>query len=213
MEENLQKYRLFREQSREKKEKREKEIKPGKKKHFIRTNKQLTDKENCPYYLHHKKIKSKKPLQLSEEPTEKYKSRSRSKKEKPLPANTCDVYKETRRSIDYKDPKVASQKESVLKPAHKKKSNSTKSILTKNILLKKEKIFELGENKREKKTIQANKSKVSKRSEKSQLNSKILPNPPGEEGLSSKSTYWLRSTTLVKTDKKSTNSSIRMKMR
>ncbi len=53
-----------------------------------------------------------------------------------------------------------------------------------------------------------NKSKASKRSEKSQLASKLLSCI--EDPFTSKSTYWLKPA--VKTDKKSTNS-IRMKLR
>lgn len=59
------------------------------------------------------------------------------------------------------------------------------------------------------------KSKISKRSEKSHMNSKIVcAGLVGEEGPSSKSACWLiKSGTVPKTDNKSNHSSIRIKIR
>lgn len=105
--------------------------------------------------------------------------------------------------------KLVKSKECILLKANSRKSTSTKSILTRNLKDKQPEPTEL-----KKKVIKFSKSRVSKRSEKSQLNSKIIPPSSTLEGeFCSKSTYWLKSTTLAKTDKKSTNSSIRMKMR
>lgn len=116
-----------------------------------------------------------------------------------------------KRSVEVRDEfKITRPKDSNLR-TNKKKSNSTKSILCRNPALKKEKGPDL-EPKREKKPV-ANKSKISKRSEKSQINSKIIANPSVEEVICSHSTYWLRSGAHAKTDKMSHNSDTRMKMR
>lgn len=97
---------------------------------------------------------------------------------------------------------------SVIK-ANNKKSNSTKSIVSKNVSsIKNDKLQHHPRNDK----LPFSKSRASKRSDKSQLNSKLLPMGQEEE-FASKSTYWLRATTLAKTDKKSTNSSTRMKLR
>ena len=96
--------------------------------------------------------------------------------------------------------------------ANKKKSNSTKSMLSKNVSTLKQDSKTALQNPLKTDKVPFSRSRASKRSDKSQLNSKILPNP-AEDEISTKSTYWLRSTTLGKTDKKSTNSSTRMKLR
>lgn len=116
------------------------------------------------YYVSRKKSKSRKVIERSEEATDKYQSRSRSRKEKTghHNANTCDLYRDCRKSVDLRDQsKLIRPKESILR-VNKKKSNSTKSILSKNFGVKKDKVPE-AEPKREKKVV-PHKSKVSKRS-------------------------------------------------
>lgn len=193
----LTNYQRFREQSQGKKEKTQQEMKT-RKKVVIRSHKPSQEKENIPYFIHRK-------AKGSEGTAQGMKSRSRSRKEKPFQStlNTCDGVRECRRSVDWRE------RGDAFRTNQKKKSNSTKSILSKQLMSRKEKGSEVGD-KKGKKIFHPNKSKISKRSEKSQIHSKNqVGGLTAEEDFISKSTYWLRSTTLAKTDKKPTRIKIR----
>lgn len=104
---------MFKEKSREKR----KEARPTKKKAVNGSRKHSEDKENIMYYVHRKNNKN------IDEGTEKYKSRSRSRREKgSQPKEICP------QPYDPKEHRFVRQKESVLK-TFSKKSNSTKTIL------------------------------------------------------------------------------------
>lgn len=200
----LASYRQFREKSKQK----------GKKATH-KSNKHSEDKENVPYYVNRQKnrSKSKHPKGEQEQRTQKYKSRSRSKLDKErsrskLEMGTCrDKIKLTSSKLDKsKEAHPLKSKESIVLKVKHKKSSSAKSIHP----FKEE---PQPHPQIQKKTIKFSKSRTSKRSEKSQLNSKLIPSCNLDDNFTSKSTYWLKANPLAKTDKKSTNSSIRMKLR
>jgi hypothetical protein len=208
----LASYRQFREKSKQK---------MGKK-ITHKSNKLSEDKENVPYYVNRQKnrSKSKHHKKENDQRSEKYKSRSRSKLEK---ERSKDKVKLTYSKLDREKSRDAPQlksKESIVLKAKHKKSSSTKSIHPQRDdhplqphPNPQPQPQPQSQSQLQKKTVKFSKSRTSKRSEKSQLNSKLIPSCTLEADFCSKSTYWLKANPLAKTDKKSTNSSIRMKLR